>query len=126
MPVRLLEQLSANTIAVVALPPAGTGAWHEVLEAPNAVGYDDDQALLPYGQRSFQGYRLLHEYFAFPQRYLFAELRELDRATRRCAGSELELLLLFDRIDPLLENAVDTSHFGLFCTPAVNLFPCRA
>ena len=31
-----------------------------------AVGYEDREALLPVSLRSFQGYRLLQEYFAFP------------------------------------------------------------
>ena len=35
-------------------------------EPVRAVGFEDEEALLPYGPRSFQGYRLLHEYFALP------------------------------------------------------------
>ena len=57
------------------------------------VGFDDDEALLPVTLRSFQGYRLLQEYFAFPQRYRFFELTGL-RAGRFAArgGDEIELV----------------------------------
>jgi len=69
---------------------------------------------------------LVHEYFVFPERYLFAELAGLSPAVRRCTGSELEVIVLLGRSDPALENVLDASHFSLFCSPAINLFPKRA
>ena len=47
-----------------------------------AVGFGPDEGMLPYTPRSFLGYRLLQEYFAFPEKFLFVDLCELDRATR--------------------------------------------
>ena len=60
----------------------GTARWHELLPAAaiRPVGFTDDEALLPVTLRSFQGYRLLQEYFAFPQRFRFFELTGLARA----------------------------------------------
>ena len=89
-------------------------------------GYDDDQSLLPFGRRSFQGYRLLREYFAFPQRFHFVRVEGLRRAFRSLAASECELVFLFDRIDAALEGAVGPGNFSLYATPVVNLFPRRA
>ncbi len=88
-----------------------------------SVGFDDDEALLPVGPRGFQGHRLLHEYFAFPARYMFAELRKLGPLVREVNAEEVELVLLFDRSDARLEGAVRAQHLALFCTPAINLFP---
>ena len=34
--------------------------------------------MLPYPRRSFVGYRLLQEYFCFPQKFLFLDLTGLD------------------------------------------------
>lgn len=42
------------------------------------VGFGRDEAILPYGDTSFQGYRLLQEYFCFPQKFLFFDLKNLD------------------------------------------------
>jgi type VI secretion system protein ImpG len=123
---RLYEQLVSGAIAIVARPLAQPHEFHEILEAETCVrplGFDDDEALLPYTARSFQGYRLLHEYFAFPSRYLFATLTGLAPAVRRCRQSELELLILLDRADASLEGIVDASRLLPFCAPAVNLFP---
>src|SRR5205807_5224312 len=73
----------------------------------------------------FQGYRLLHEYFTLPQRFLFFEVAGLAKAAGRCKGTTLDLVLLFAQPDLELENGVDASHLALFCTPAINLFPKR-
>ncbi|MGB4948941.1 MAG: type VI secretion system baseplate subunit TssF [Candidatus Competibacter denitrificans] len=128
VPARLYEQLLGNAVMLVARPGQRPAPWHELIgkEHLRRFGFEDEQALLPCTAPSFQGYRLLHEYFAFPQRYLFVELNGLTRATRRCSENELELLILLNRADPALENVVAAENFALFCTPAVNLFPKRA
>ncbi|MGC4085924.1 MAG: type VI secretion system baseplate subunit TssF [Vicinamibacterales bacterium] len=90
--------------------------------AVRPVGYTDDQALLPVTNRSFQGYRLLQEYFAFPQRYRFIEVGDLKPAITRIRSTEAELVLLFGRGDATLESVVDATNAELYCTPAINLF----
>ena len=128
VPVRLYEQLLANVVAVVVRPIGRPAPWQHVLPAGSIrrVGFDDAQALLPPSPRTFQGYRLLQEYFALPQRFLFVELTGLAEALRRCRESEIEIVVLFDRRDAALENVVEAAHFALACTPAINLFPKRA
>lgn len=128
LPARMLEQLLSNAAGMVVMPANYPAAWHEVITKSHIrqLGFDDEQALLPAGPRAFQGYRLLHEYFAFPQRYLFAELGGLGDAVRRCADKELDIVVLFNRFEPMLEQAIAADNFALFCTPAINLFPKRA
>ncbi|HEU5072524.1 MAG TPA: type VI secretion system baseplate subunit TssF, partial [Polyangiaceae bacterium] len=102
--------------------------WRELIRVDpvRAPGFEDDEALLPCGARSFQGYRLLQEYFAAPKRFLFAELTGLANGVRRADGTELDIALLLDRHDPELENTLSTENLRLFCAPAVNLFPHKA
>jgi type VI secretion system protein ImpG len=128
MPLHLYEQLLGNTKAVVVRPPGHPPVFQEILSPGeiHRVGYSDEEALLPYGLRSFSGYRLLHEYFAFPERFLFVEFGGLGSAVERTEGNELEIIALFDRSDPVLEGTVDATQFELYCVPAVNLFPKRA
>ena len=125
--IKLYELLLASCLGVLARPLEGTSRWHEFLPAGSIrpVGFADDEALLPVTLRSFAGYRLLQEYFAFPQRYLFFELTGLERAVKRVDGNEMELAILLGRGDPTLESVVEASNFSLFCTPAVNLFSKR-
>ena len=127
-PMHLYEQLLGNAVAVVVRPAERNPTWSDVLDKSQVAraGFEDREALLPCGPRSFQGYRLLQEYFALPQRFQFIELRGLEASVRRCESEELEILVLLNRNDKLLENAIDAEDFGLFCTPAINLFPKRA
>jgi type VI secretion system protein ImpG len=128
LPTRIYEQVMAHAVAVVARPPGRPAPWqHLVTDAPvSPVGLEDDEALLPYGPRSFQGYRLLHEYFAFPARFLFIRLNGLGPAIRRCTGNELELVIATDLHDRALDGVVGAANLALFSTPAINLFPRRA
>src|SRR6185436_11051812 len=90
------------------------------------VGFTDAEALLPVTLRTFQGYRLLQEYFAFPPRFRFFELTGLAPALKRVDADQAEIVILLGRGDPTLESVVDASNLALFCTPAINLFHKRA
>ncbi|QYZ67393.1 MAG: type VI secretion system protein ImpG [Gammaproteobacteria bacterium (ex Lamellibrachia satsuma)] len=125
LPMHLYEQILGNAVAVVARPTSRPAPWQEVMDRQsiNQMEFDDSEALLPFTDRSFEGYRLLHEYFAFPARFMFVELTGLAPAFKRCPHDEIELIILLNRSDTYLEKVVNADNFALFCTPAVNLFP---
>lgn len=127
IPMQLYEQFLANAEAVVVQPATKPAKWHEIVDASciRRVGFDSGQKLLPYDARSFQGYRLLHEYFIFPQRFMFIELAGLGDAIRRCNEKQLDVIILFGESKVELEGAIGNENFGLFCSPAVNLFKKR-
>lgn len=123
----LYEQLLGDAIGMVIRPAGGGDRWQEIVDGSHIrrLGFEENEALIPYGRRSFQGYRLLHEYFSFPDRFLFFELAGLTQGVRRCTGSELDVIVMLNRSDPALHNVIDPSHFAMFCAPAINLFPKR-
>jgi type VI secretion system protein ImpG len=90
------------------------------------VGFERDEGLLPYTPRSFVGYRLLTEYFTFPEKYLFVEVAGLARRLRGRTGSRLDLYLYLNRTAAGLEQYVSADTFRLGCTPVVNLYTHRA
>jgi len=128
MSMSLYEQIFAHCCGVVC---QGTekpvASWNCISPGSTLrrVGFDDDQALLPYSCRSFQGYRLLHEYFAFPQRFMFFKLIDLQKAALSCNNNQMDLIILLDEPCIELEGRIDASKLELFCTPAVNLFSKR-
>jgi type VI secretion system protein ImpG len=125
----LYELLVGHSVGALVLPGKGEPRRHEFLPASRVTpaGFDDREALLPVTLRGFQGYRLLQEYFAFPQRYRFVDISGLAGPLKRLAAAdEIELVLLFGRGEQGFERLVDKSSFSLFCTPAINLFPRRA
>jgi type VI secretion system protein ImpG len=123
---RLYEQLFGHCCGI-AVHRLGKNTGQTILPRTclKPVGFENAEALLPVDARGFSGYRLLQEYFAFPQRFMFFKLTGLTAAAKRCGGSELDLTILFDEPDLRLENNVDATNFALFCTPAINLFPKR-
>jgi type VI secretion system protein ImpG len=90
------------------------------------VGFDEDQALIPYPLNTFRGYRYLQEYFAFQDKFLFVDIHGLDALKRlpqellkQARGIELRFDIHkagVQRIRPTLDNV------RLYCTPVVNLF----
>lgn len=122
---RLYEAIFSHGVGVVMRPVSETPAWQRTLSAERIrqLGFGDDEYLLPYGSRSFQGYRLLHEYFAFPQRYMFFEVGGLGKYMPDAITTELDIFILLKQGDVRLENEVGPSNFALNCTPAINLFP---
>ncbi|WPH20771.1 type VI secretion system baseplate subunit TssF [Variovorax paradoxus] len=125
---RVLELAVHHSIGTVCRSGPGSKARIVPLgdEAIRHEGFDPEQALLPYDARSFQGYRLLHEYFAFPDRYLFFSVKNLRAAASAMGGTTMEIVILLDRADADLERLVDAKHFSLFCTPIINLVPRRS
>jgi type VI secretion system protein ImpG len=120
--------LGAAAGTVVHAGGAGEGSLSAQWRGPasvRALGFGEDEALLPESLRAFSGYRLLQEAAALPQRLLFFEVTDLAARLARVQGSELELVVFLQRGDAALEAVVDANSLALFCTPAINLFPKR-
>jgi type VI secretion system protein ImpG len=128
LPMQVYEQIIGNGVGLIVRPKGGAKQWSRrySTDAIRRVGFSRKESLLPPGKRTFDGYRLLQEYFAFPQRFLFVEFGGIGDAVKRCAGTELEIIVLLDRTVRSLEKSVSESNFELNCTPAINLFPRRA
>jgi len=92
-------------------------------DAVEAMGFREDERVLQYRARSFEGYRLLREFFAFPDRFRFMRFGGLRRCLAGADGDSFDLIVHLDRRHNELENVVDAANFLLFCAPVVNLFP---
>src|SRR5688572_19451987 len=90
---RLYELLAGGAIGLVGRDGSGRRTGFVPTSPIRAMGFADNEALLNYDLRSFQAYRLLHEYFALPQRFLFVELGQLGELVKKCATPELELVV---------------------------------
>jgi type VI secretion system protein ImpG len=121
IPGELYRQMVADCIAVVGVEDGAQGAILTGLPKPKPYGFDDDCALLPHEKRSFRGYRILSEYFACPERFLFADFEGLGKVFAR-SRQTCDVVLLFSRSVPSLIEAVGPANIRPFCTPAINLF----
>jgi type VI secretion system protein ImpG len=122
----LYELLGAHAISIAfannAVDPAPVIVPARAIEP---VGFSPDEALLPWSARGFSGFRLLTEYFAFPEKFLFLDITRIDTKTMVSAGNRLEIFIYLDRALPELERTVGQASLALGCTPLVNLFHQR-
>jgi type VI secretion system protein ImpG len=86
-----------------------------------AAGFSEEEALLPYPQISFAGFRLLQEYFALPAKFMFMEIRGLRKAAELETGGHFELHFRFKK-GPEKIPRIKQENFRLHCTPVINLF----
>lgn len=123
-----LYELIHNNCLSIALADGPTDPAPVILppEVIRPVGFETQEGLLPYPARSHLGYRLLSEYFAFPEKFLFADIGGLEAKTLLNAGNRLEIYLYLSRSLPDLERGLGPEALALGCTPVVNLFPQRA
>ncbi len=126
----LYEFLFLNTLRIaVRTLPAREGTAQAILPPSSLqpVGFTSAEGVLPYSDRSFLGYRLLQEYFTFPEKFFFVDLKGLDRLPKRGFGNAFEILVFLKQPDQphrliALEQSVGADTFQLGCTPMVNLF----
>jgi type VI secretion system protein ImpG len=129
-PYHLLYELLFVHAIRVQLRRRGTSGAEPIVLSPDRirpVGFESDEGLLAYSDRSFLGYRLLQEYFHFPQKFFFFDLAGLDTAPLDRLGTSFEILIFFRDSEisgrlPSIEQAVGAGTFQLGCTPVVNLF----
>jgi type VI secretion system protein ImpG len=119
-----LYELLCNNVREVQLRPGAGRPGPPIRlgsDCIRPVGFAPDEGLLPYGPRSFLGYRLLHEYFAFPEKFLFVDVTGLDAAAKAGFAEELEILIFLDHM-PQLSDVIAPATFRLGCVPVVNTF----
>jgi type VI secretion system protein ImpG len=90
-----------------------------------SVGFDPANPLLPFPMRSFAGYRLVQEYFTFPGKFLFMELRGWEKWQDRGEGTKFEIT--FDFLPSSIPYpAIEANNLALSATPVINLFEVQA
>jgi len=107
--------------------PGARTAVFSPSEVLTQVGFGLDEGMLPYPKRSFPGYRLLTELFAFPSKFWYIDIGGWKQAAEMLQpGKELELVIYFNRHVTSIEEWLDEQTFQLGCAPVVNLFPQTA
>ena len=126
----LYELLCSRCTGILVRDPTPGSRLRPVELRPDAlrpVGFAEDEGMLPYPRRSFTGYRLLHEYFTFPEKFFFLDLTGLEAALAGGFKDRAELVFLIapselaDRRQAL-ELGVTEKTFQTACAPVVNLF----
>jgi type VI secretion system protein ImpG len=126
----LREALCGRVIGTL-VQTAPVGPWRSGGDAPpRPVGFAQGEALIDFDARSHQAYRLLTEYFAFPEKFNFIDL-PLPGALRESSARTITLHFAMQGIrsdsdEARLLETVTEKNLLLGCTPVANLFKQRA
>ncbi len=120
---RLWVGAHLDSVAYAAVDAGGTDTTVLTLPARSVrlVGFEEDEALIPYPKTVYPGYRLLQEYFTLPQKFAFFEATGLEALPVDRLGDRFAILLQFRDGLPT-GTRVSKENLKLFCTPVVNLF----
>jgi len=112
--------------------PEQSGRWTPLGAIPvTPAGFDEDEALIPFSARSHPAYRLLTEYFCFPEKFNFIDLDLAAIVAALPAGCKRFTLhlgmsgLRTDSNTARMLATMSTNNLLLGCTPVVNLFRQR-
>jgi len=114
----LYELLFCHALRVAILPGNGKAPVYLPQRSILPVGFEPEDEVIPYPSHALPAYRLLQEYFLFPEKYHFFDIDHLDACL---SGKTLDILILLDRV-PQARMAVDRRTFSLGCAPIINLF----
>jgi type VI secretion system protein ImpG len=126
----LRDALFMRTVAAYA-EADGSGRWVALPAIPIApAGFDEDESLIDFPARSHAAYRLLTEYFCFPEKFNFfdIDLAALGVAVPNARSVTLHLALSGIRGDSNMARMLGTlspTNLLLGCTPVINLFRQR-
>ena len=141
--VSVLREALTRKVATLMVQTTAHGPWHgPYKELPTLAGFAEDEALIDFDSRSHPAYRLLTEYFAFPEKFNFVDV-PLPRLARpaeeqavpgdnkgaglnvRARSITLHFLLRdmrSDSDDARALEAINVRSLALGCAPVVNLF----
>ena len=114
----LYELLFGHVHGVAAQSADNTDLRYLPADSIRPVGFEPEEEVIPYPPHAHPAYRLLQEYFVFPEKFHFLEVDHLDACQ---AGKSLDILIMLDQA-PRDELMVDWKTFLLGCTPVINLF----
>lgn len=127
-PWRLYEHIvnDGMSISGKSTNPRADWVYENRFNTIEAVGYEPEHALLPFPGQSFDGYRLLQEYYALPNRFFFSKLGGLKPIISKAADEKtVDVFILLSQSVPELKPVITPGAFDLFATPAINLFDKR-
>ena len=115
-----LYELMLNQVVAVGVRPGGAKEPARLLPASavRPVGFRPEEDVLPWPNHAHAAYRLMQEYFVFPEKFLFLDIEGLGGFG---GGAEAELLFLLSA-PPRRPLPVNARLFRLNCAPMVNLF----
>jgi type VI secretion system protein ImpG len=122
----LYELLCNHLLGIAVLPGSDSGeaSANPIMLSSSQLhlaGFQAEDAVLSYPASAHQGFRLLQEYFTFPDKFLFLDIESWPAGP---LSGTIWADLVFLLADPPPQHlTVDAGTIRLNCAPIINLFP---
>lgn len=117
----LIYELLSDKVLALQMCTSIVGDWISLpVEYLSFDGFSDDHAALPEVKSVFSGYRILREYFSFPQKFNFFSISGL-RDFLINSDSVFYLRVVLDCEFNSNVAGINEENFKLFCSPAINI-----
>ncbi|BCE02870.1 type VI secretion system baseplate subunit TssF [Marinicellulosiphila megalodicopiae] len=83
-----------------------------------ALGFDEEQKLIPFPKNGFPAFRTLQEFFLFKEKFLFVRLKGLEAIAK---ASQLTIKFNLDKVNFKMP-VINKQRFTLHASPSINLF----
>ncbi len=113
---QLYEMIFCNLVKTAIIPEGQENPLFLPKGSITPVGFNEDENIIPAGENSHPAFGLIQEYFTFPEKYHFIDIKNLEDHQ---STDKFDLLLMLDN-SPKLDISENT--FVPNCTPIVNLF----
>ncbi|MGK0442591.1 MAG: type VI secretion system protein ImpG [Pseudohongiellaceae bacterium] len=121
---KLYEYMMSHATAVVLSGDDDEGN-KQLIHLPSSVlspcGLNEKEAVIPFDGRTSSAHRLLAEYFAFSNKFLFFNLSNMLGAWEKLTNG-FSIYIYFNKTHPELVQGVSDNTLLLGCTPVINLF----
>jgi type VI secretion system protein ImpG len=122
--IELYESLALHLAGITVLPSTVAKPRQLPPESLRWLGMEPDEAALTSNHLTHPGYRLLQEYFSFPEKFMFFEIGGLDKIDFSAVEDYFDVILVLDM--PFQANwNIGPESLCLNCVPLVNLFSQR-
>ena len=88
------------------------------------VGFDEDEIIINYPSNSFIAYRIIQEYFALPEKFLFLDIEGWNKWEEKGESSNFEIDVELKEKPHFFQNIknINKENIILYATPATNIF----
>ncbi len=115
-----------SEVRIVGTSPGSPSELRLRPDVLRSVGFEDDEALLPWDETGFPGFRLLQEYNVLPAKFAFVDLQGFDRVASFGAQPQgVDVIFVFDAQLKQLRD-LGPADVKLHCVPVVNVFQSTA
>ena len=90
------------------------------------AGFLNEESLLEHSPRQLSAYRILTEFFCFPEKFRFVDFDFQETWKSSLDPATIEIIVYLSRSIETLERNVEHSSLVLSCTPGINSFFQRA